>query len=123
MILESPIAKNYSIHSEDIVLNCTVSGYPIPQVTWYQNNSEVDISISRVTVTTYHTYTSNNHVEGSSFGKVFSELEITGADVNDTGLYHCVAGIPSVHQYSDESSDMSLVLVQGLSDIQCKHMY
>ena len=92
---------NISITIQDIGLNCTASGFPIPSIYWFHNDTIVEES-SRIKFATS---------SGNDFGSVSSELMILGAESNDTGLYRCQA-------YIDDRpiafSDEALILVQGM---------
>lgn len=59
---------------ENIKLNCSISGRPVPQVTWYKDGKEVDKMLVDITT-----------VIGSS------SLFIRDADRNDRGIYTVVA--------------------------------
>ena len=73
---------------DDIVLNCSVAGFPIPFMTWFHNNTQVELS-DRIEITNYHLM-ERTSLE-SDYGIGASELTISSAEVNDTGLYHCQA--------------------------------
>ena len=108
--MENPAPKNVSITVEDIILNCTVNGFPIPSISWFHNSTDIEKdNRSRVTVTTYHLMEQTG--QEMDFGIVVSNLVISNAGVNDTGLYQCQA---DTRIQDPVVSDEVTILVQGI---------
>ena len=100
-----------SIRVDNITLTCVASAYPLPNITWFQNNTVIQQD-DRTTIVS----TAFNEIIGytpDDFGRVTSVLTILNASVNDSGSYRCVAD--SIPVYSPVSSDDILVLVQGVT--------
>ena len=111
-ILEGPQAQNVTNHPDDvIVLSCNTSGFPIPSVTWWHNNTEVTEEVPRVNISTVE----YNEGSGDSaqFGRAFSTLMIVSLNFNDSGDYACKAAISSIESYVPVTSDTATVIVQG----------
>ncbi len=111
-VLDDPISENVTI-TETIALNCTVEGYPPPNVFWFQNGSTIEES-SRVTIREIELINETGFED--DFGIVFSELLISNADVNDTGDYLCTAN-SSIIEFDSQDSIEITVLVQGNNTI------
>ena len=93
------------------MLTCNVSGFPIPSVTWWHNNTQVIEEVPRVNSSTVE------YNEGSGdptqFGRALSTLTIGTPNVNDSGDYACQAAISSIASYAPVTSDNVTVLVQS----------
>ena len=96
-----PMAMNVTT-TEDIILTCTASGYPIPSISWTHNDTAVNESIS-ISITEQDRVT-------------MSTLTVIGAVVNDSGQYECFATSP-IGNFTVERSGPVTVLVQG------KHLF
>ena len=84
---------------EEFSLNCTATGFPVPSIAWYLNNSEVSPGNGVTIMSSKNTYI------------VFSRILISRAGLNHTGGYHCQANNTSPAGVMQE--DMSnLTLVQ-----------
>ena len=57
-------------------------------MTWFHNNVLVELS-DRIEITNYHLQ--ERAGLDSDYGVGISELSISSAEVNDSGLYHCQA--------------------------------
>ena len=109
-IVEPPQDQNVSIRVDNITLTCVASAYPLPNITWFQNNTVIQQD-DRTTIVS----TAFNETIGytpDDFGRVTSVLTILNASVNDSGSYRCVAD--SIPVYSPAISDIC-VLVQGVT--------
>ena len=109
-IMQRPQDQNVTNLPDDvIVLSCNISGFPIPNVTWWHNNTEVTEEDPRVNISTVE------YNEGSGdptqFGRALSTLMIDTPNVNDSGDYAC--RISSIAPYSPVTSDNATVLVQS----------
>ena len=107
-LIESPEDSNVTIE-DDITLQCVFTGFPIPDITWYRNNSLL-VEDDRIIIVTVPFNEMPTGFTAEEFGRVTSFLNIENASVNDTGLYRCNANSPA---YNIVSSDDALVLVQG----------
>lgn len=106
------MSMNVTINVDSISLECIASGFPLPTITWFQNDTMIDDD-SRISImlTSYDSMT--GLFMPDSFGTVISVLTIENATVNDTGRYRCDAE-SAVDVYEIASSTEALVLVQGL---------
>ena len=86
-VVEDPVPLNVS-RMDDIVLNCSFAGFPIPVMTWFHNNALVELS-DRIEITNYNLQEQTDL--DSDYGVGVSELLISSAEVTDSGLYHCQA--------------------------------
>ena len=87
-----------------ITLKCNGTGFPIPDITWYQNGTALQSGTEdNVAITT-------NSVPDTRI--VNSNLVITRPVVGNSGLYHCNLS-SSVSAYEQVMSEEVLVLVQG----------
>ena len=104
IILEGPQDKNVTYLKESIRLYCTVSGFPVPEVSWrfgadvYLNASSERVNISSIS--------------NSPFGEDTVVLEISMARLSETGYYTCVASSP---YFDSVESVPALITVQGKS--------
>ena len=90
--------------TENIILTCTASGFPVPSISWTHNGTAVNESISI------------NITEQDEDRMTLSMLTVTGAVINDSGQYECSATSP-IGNFSIVESGPVLVLVQG------KHLF
>ena len=91
-----PQAQNVTNLEGTIQLSCTVTGFPLPGIIWFHNNTLEDSNLSS-------TDTINVYTTRSIFIKSMAVL-------NDSGTYFCKAVIGG---YDDMDSNMVIVLVQG----------
>ena len=102
---EHPEAMNVSIMIDDIELQATAVGYPIPEIKWIHNsrtvneseNERVNISVS---------------IEADE-RSVTSVLIIYDTALADSGWYYSVA--TNIDAYEPTNSTSVLVLVQGMN--------
>ena len=107
-----PESVNVSIDTENITLNCTVIGVPIPDITWIHNDSVLN---------------SDDMFSDEIFIDIFDEivgtrlsvLTIVSARPNNTGSYACNAMSP-VEFYESVMSEVVTVLVQGMYLCVCE---
>ena len=94
-----PLSVNVSIKVDNITLNCTVRGFPIPTISWTHNGTLLTsmdanvVSIVAMGTDMLHT--------------VKSTLVIYSALTNNNGDYVCIAMSPS---YSNVTSTTARVL-------------
>ena len=107
--MQDPSSTNTSVSVDDIILNCTAAGFPVPSINWFHNDSIIQEQNSRINTTTYK-------MLSPLFGgmiAVLGELVISMADVNDTGFYECQA-TSFVGENISAVSNKALVLVQSM---------
>ena len=90
-LLTSPESVDV-LNGTTALLQCSVSGYPSPSVSWFHNGDMV-IMDSRRTI----------HANGS--------LIIWSVMLSDMGMYYCVAE----NELGSEQSDMVLFMVDGMN--------
>ena len=106
IITMGPESVNVSIDTEDIELNCTVIGVPIPYITWTHNGSVLnsdDMFSDEIFIDIFE----------EDLGTRLSVLTIVSAQPNNTGSYACNATSP-VEFYESVMSEVVTVLVQGV---------
>ena len=104
VLLTGPQAVNVTSFEGVITLFCEGTGFPIPDITWYQNGTALESdSEDNTTITT---------IAINDTRIVNSSLVITRPMVNNSGLYHCNLS-SSVSAYEQVMSEEVLVLVQG----------
>ena len=106
IITMGPESVNVSIVTENITLNCTVIGVPIPNITWTHNDSVLDSDDmfgDEILIDTFE----------EDLGTRLSVLTIVSAQPNNTGNYSCNATSP-VEFYESVMSEVVTVLVQGV---------
>ena len=104
VLVEGPEDVNVTSVEGVITLYCEGTGFPIPDITWYQNGTAIeDSSDDRVMVTATISMPTRT---------VNSSLVITTPMVNNSGHYHCILS-SSVSEY-DQVTSQALVLVQGM---------
>ena len=121
---------------ENITLHCLASGFPIPNITWLLNDTEIEADDDRITIMTTNSpdlipgFSDDGSFSGSgfsqfnlgsggatsinindAFGTVSSILTIERTVIVDSGNYQCVAN--NLDFYSGKESQSALVLVQG----------
>ena len=80
MIVTSPQTQNVTA-GESFTLMCNATGYPVPSIEWTLNGTSYIIrNPSIATIMPTERLRSNN-----------SNLTVTGAMTNDTGIYECIA--------------------------------
>ena len=90
-------------------MNCSASGFPVPSLTWFHNDTLIQ-QTNQVSIQTDVLDSITNLAD--DFGVITSILTVSGADVNDTGLYRCDAN-SIIDTYLTIMSNEALVLVQG----------
>ena len=106
MFATGPQDINVTSFEGVITLYCEGTGFPIPDITWYQNGTVIDASEDEyVTITT---------TSESSTRTVNSTLVITRAVMSNSGDYHCNLS-SSVSEYEEVMSRVARVFVQGKS--------
>ena len=98
VIVMAPVSINVTSMEDDIVLTCSVTGFPTPNITWRHNDSYVTNMGAHGDINETTSYYQRN-----------STLTIRTAMTNDSGNYSCTANVVSYSQISE----MVLVLVQG----------
>ena len=102
VILVDPLSVNVSIEVDNITLNCTARGFPIPTISWMHNGTLLtSMDANEVLIVTMDT---------QMLRTVGSTLVIYSALANNTGDYVCIASSPF---YSNVTSTTARVLVQG----------
>ena len=110
-ILQEPQAQNVTNLQDDVILlTCNVSGFPIPSITWWHNNTEVTEEVPRVNISTVEYNESSGN--STQFGRAISTLMIGTPNFNDSGHYSCQAS-SSISSYAPVSSKNAIVIVQG----------
>ena len=71
---------------EDIVLDCTVKGFPAPTITWNRGDTELTGAEDRITITNAAVSMDND-----GFYVVESTLMISPSNRDDSDMYSCVA--------------------------------
>lgn len=110
-IVEQPLAINVTIEVEDIDLSCTATGFPLPNITWFHNDTAIDINGDRDLIINVTFFDEIPGFTSSDFGRVTSVLTIFNSSTNDTGDYRCEA---NEGVRIEEQSVEVLVLVQGI---------
>ncbi|XP_019855188.1 PREDICTED: receptor-type tyrosine-protein phosphatase F-like isoform X3 [Amphimedon queenslandica] len=105
VITVNPVSINVSIEVENITLNCTARGFPVPTITWAHNDSLITSTEDEIFIYTNPT---------SYLRTVLSTIVINSAMANNTGDYVCIASSPF---YNSVNSTVALVLVQDVPDI------
>ncbi|XP_019861768.1 PREDICTED: hemicentin-1-like [Amphimedon queenslandica] len=105
VITVNPVSINVSIEVENITLNCTARGFPVPTITWAHNESLITSTEDEIFIYTNPT---------SYLRTVLSTIVINSAMANNTGDYVCIASSPF---YNSVNSTVALVLVQDVPDI------
>jgi hypothetical protein len=96
LVTGHPQDMNVTIFEDTINLTCTATGFPLPIITWFHNDT-LDTTGSSTT------FVANAYTITSTFMK-------RSPMVNDSGGYSCRAAIEG---YDDANSDVVTVLVQG----------
>lgn len=98
---EVPLDDNVTSFEGVITLMCGGVGFPIPNITWFQNGSAIDMDQDNTTIST---------TSSDSSRTTLSILTVSMAMVNNSGFYHC--NLSSL-DYEDLISEAALILVQG----------
>ena len=98
MVVSNPTPVNVTRLQDNIVLTCSATGFPRPDITWYHNDTAVMGSM-----------TSPRIVSIPTRYEISSTLTITNANTNDTGDYYCNV----TNSVGTLSTSVALVLVQG----------
>ena len=99
MISVPPEDENVT-STEDLVLVCTATGFPVPDIVWIHNGTVVDAAESDQTSIT----------EVSMERQLMSTLTVTNTIFNNSGDYVCNA---TSSEFDPVISDPVLVLIQG----------
>ena len=106
IIIMGPESVNVSIDTENITLNCTVIGVPIPDITWTHNDGVLnsdDMFSDEIFI----------NIFDEIVGTRLSVLTIVSPQSNNIGDYSCNATSP-VEFYESVMSEVVTVLVQGM---------
>lgn len=95
MILEAPRDTNVTI-TEELVLDCTASGFPVPMISWIHNGTVIDPEES-------------DQVTIIQSRQITSTLRVTSTTLSHSGDYVCSAASPTFNMVT---SQPVLVLVQ-----------
>lgn len=95
MILEAPRDTNVTI-TEELVLDCTASGFPVPLISWIHNGTVIDPEESDQGIIIQSR-------------RITSTLRVTSTTLSHSGDYVCSAASPS---FNTVTSQPVLVLVQ-----------
>ena len=96
---QSPEDINVTI-TEDLVLECTADGFPLPSIEWTHNGTVVQAD-DRITITEVV----------SMEVSLISRLTVSDTSLTDSGEYRCTA--MSTTPFTDVNSSLALVLIQG----------
>ena len=96
-----PMDTNVTSFEGDIILMCGGMGFPIPNITWFQNGSAIDMDQDNTTI---------NTTSSDSSRTTLSILTVSMAMVNNSGFYHC--NLSSL-DFEDLTSEVALILVQS----------
>ena len=77
------------LESSTLQLNCTVSGFPLPQITWFRTGQDGRIQ-ERVLADSINTIVEEDMAQ-SSMSEVSSSLVIQVVNSSHSGLYECMA--------------------------------
>ncbi len=102
MLLAFPEAINVTSIQDNITLTCNVSGFPVPQISWTHNMTEVRDGDDRVSIT-----------EELGPRSLLSTLTVSRATTNDSGQYECITTSP-LSTFDEVRSGPVTVLVQGM---------
>ena len=97
VIVTSPQTQNVTA-GELFTLTCNATGYPVPSIEWTLNGTSYIIEDSSIT-----TITLTEELRSNT-----SNLTVTSAMTNDTGIYECVA----TNVLNNDTQDAN-VTVQG----------
>ena len=110
-ILQGPRAQNVTEVEGVIMLTCNVSGFPVPSVIWWHNNTEVTEELPGVDISTVEYNVGSG--DPTQFGRALSTLMIGTPNANDSGDYACRAAISSIASYAPVTSNNATVLVRS----------
>ena len=79
MIIPKPINVSASV-GDSVSINCSASGRPLPSLSWYKDEVQLDIS-GRITITDYVI----------NFTHIDSVLTVSSVTYDDEGVYTCNA--------------------------------
>lgn len=99
-VVLSPMSINVTRIEDSIILTCSATGFPAPNIVWYHNDTAVTVVECVMVTTSSARYQTN------------SSIAITNAVTNDTGDYYCNVTSP-VSAFGPINSSVALVLVQG----------
>ncbi len=96
LVTGHPQDMNVTILEDTIILNCTATGFPLPIITWFHNDTLDTTGSSTI-------FVANAYTTRSTFMKM-------SPMVNDSGGYFCRG---TIEGYDDANSDLVTILVQG----------
>lgn len=110
VITEDPVSLNVTV-SNSFSLSCGASGFPLPDIVWLQNGTEIEPS----NITLFEGSGSGDYIpilisERRGVRSVDSRLDVAMAMTNDTGSYSCSI-VSDV--YPAITTSLGIVLVQG----------
>jgi len=113
VLTEHPVDTNVS-KGHSFQLSCSANGYPIPNIVWYLNGTEIELGNNSLMF-------SNDSIPEVVVSEIFatrsiqSLLNVSMAMTNDSGTYFCLV-TSQVMEYSALPTRGALVLVQGKCD-------
>ena len=94
----TPSSNTTVMEGDTLTLNCTYEGNPSPSVSWTHNGTTLDTSNDL-----------NLTEPLTSYG--YALLEVTLADINDTGSYACHA---NNNIGNDDSNEILINIIEGI---------
>ena len=102
---------NHIVNETDLlVLDCTATGIPLPNITWSKNGSQINFPSDQQSLTISTSQDSN------SVYRVISMLSISSVKYSDRGTYICTASNIDLSDGSHFSNDTSLFTITVQSE-------
>ena len=102
---------NHIVNETDLlVLDCTATGIPLPNITWSKNGSQINLPSNQQSLTISTSQDSN------SVYRVISMLSISSVTYFDRGTYICTASNIDLSDGSYFSNDTSLFTITVQSE-------
>ncbi len=102
---------NHIVNETDLlVLDCTATGIPLPNITWSKNGSQINFPSDQQSLTISTSQDSN------SVYRVISMLSISSVTYFDRGTYICTASNIDLSDGSHFSNDTSLFTITVQSE-------